>query len=363
MHALFAAEWDYLMEQNPTSASMLGDRRWNDRWPDVSLDAIGKRHEHTRAALARLQTIDRNNLSLADQLNYDLFKREYETDVEEYKYRWYLVPLNQREGIQTTDELTDTLRFETVKDYEDWIARLRIFPTYINQTTQLMREGVRAVMVLPKIVMQRVPAQLDKQIVERPERSPYYKPFTRFPAEISSTEQQRLAQSAREAIASKVIPAFKEFKQFFVSEYLPASYDQVGAWQMPQGQEMYAFFARKYTTTKRTPQEIHETGLAEVKRIRHEMQKVMDKVGFKGTLQDFFKHLRTDPRFYYKNGEELLAAYQAMSKRIDPQLVKVFKTLPRTPYGVVPIPEKIAPDTTTAYYNQPAADGSRAGLY
>ena len=363
LHALFAAEWDYLMEQNPTWASTLGDRRWNDRWPDVSLDAIGKRHKHARETLAGLQAIDRNQLSPADGLNYDLFKREYETDVEEYKYRWYLVPLNQMEGIQTTDQLTELLRFETVKDYEDWISRLRIFPAYMNQTTQLMREGVRASMVQPKVVMQRVPAQLDKQIVERPEDSPFYKPFMRFPAGLSSIEQRRLTQSAKEVIVSNVIPAFKEFKQFFVSEYLPASFDQVGAWQMPQGQEMYAFFARKYTTTKRTPQEIHETGLAEVKRIRDEMQKVMDKVGFKGTLQDFFKFLRTDPRFYYKNGEELLAAYQAMSKRIDPQLVKVFKTLPRTPYGVVPIPEKIAPDTTTAYYNQPAADGSRAGLY
>lgn len=363
LHDLFAAEWDYLMEQNPTWASMLGDRRWNDRWPDVSLDAIGKRHQHARDTLARLQTIDRNQLSPADGLNYDLFKREYDTEVEEYKYRWYLVPLNQMEGIQTTDQLTDLLRFETVKDYEDWIARLRSFPTYIDQTTRLMREGVRASVVLPKVVMGRVPAQLDKQIVERPEASPFYKPLTQFPAAISSTEQQRLAQNAKEAISANVIPAFKGFKQFFVSEYLPACYDQVGAWQMPQGPEMYAFFARKYTTTKRTPQEIHETGLAEVKRIRDEMQKVINQVGFKGTFQDFFKYLRTDPRFYYRTGAELFAAYQAMAKRIDPQLVKVFKTLPRTPYGVVPIPEKIAPDTTTAYYNQPAADGSRAGLY
>ena len=126
---------------------------------------------------------------------------------------------------------------------------------------------------------------------------------------------------------------------------------------------MYAFEARRYTTTAMTPQQIHETGQSEVKRIRAEMEAIKDKVGFKGSLQDFFKHLRTDPKFYYKSGEELLDAYRAMSKRIDPHLVKVFRTIPRMPYGVEPIPMNVAPDTTTAYYQQPAADGSRPGNY
>ena len=363
LHALFADEWEYTMQQNPTFASTLGDRRFNDRWTDLRLEAIEKRHQHNIETLARLQQIERAQLSPADQLNYDLFKKEYETDIEGHKYRWYLVPLNQRGGIQTADELAAQLRFTTLKDYEDWIARLRAFPAYMDQTIALMREGARTKMILPKVIMQRVPAQIDKQIVADPQASPFYKPFKEFPKDIPPAERERLAQAAREAISANVVLAFKRFKDFFVSDYLPATFEQVGAWQMPNGEEMYAFQARRFTTTSMTPREIHEVGLSEVKRIRAEMQSIMNQVGFKGTHQDFFKFLRTDPRFYYKTPEELLEAYRAIAKRIDPELVKVFKTLPRMPYGVIPIPEKIAPDTTTAYYQRPAADGSRPGMY
>jgi uncharacterized protein (DUF885 family) len=351
------------MQQNPTWASRLGDRRWNDRWEDTSLEAIQRRHARALAVLDKLRKFDRRKLHPPDQLNYDLFKKEYETSVEENQFRWYLVPLNQREGIQTADELADALRFETVKDYEDWIARLRAFPHYLDQTAALMREGIRARMLLPKITMQRVPNQIDKQIVDAPEASPFFKPLKSFPDSVPEKDRARLTQAAKDAINSGVIPGYKGFKEFFVKEYLPASFDQVGAWQMRDGDRLYAFFVRKYTTTQLTPKEVHATGLAEVKRISTAMQAVMDKVGFQGTRQEFFTFLRTDPRFYFKSGEELLDAYRALTRRIDPQLVKIFRTLPRTPYGVEPIPDKIAPDTTTAYYREPAADGSRAGTY
>lgn len=363
LHDLFDREWEYQMEQSPTRASQMGDRRWNHRWPDVSLEAIRKRHEHNRATLEQLAAIDRGKLAPQDQLNYDLFKKNYETSIEEYKFQWYLAPLNQRGGIQTENELADSLRFQTVKDYEDWIARLKSFPTYMNQTTALMSEGIKARVLLPRVIMNRLPAQIDRQIVANSNQSLYYKPFKRFPSSIPVNEQERLMREALDAISAGIIPAYVKFKRFFVEEYLRASLDQVGAWQLPQGEEMYAFLVRKYTTTNVTPREVHEKGLSEVRRIREEMQKVMTQVGFKGTLQEFFTFLRTDKRFYYATPEELLVAYEAISKRIDPHLVKVFKTLPRMPYGVEVIPAAIAPDTTTAYYRQPAADGSRAGTY
>ncbi len=363
LQAFFDAEWEYTMEQNPTYASSLGDRRWNDRWDDDSLEAIRKRQAHTKEALARLNRIDRAQLSPADQLNYDLFKKDLELDIESAKFQTFLMPINQRGGIQTADELGDLLRFQSVKDYEDWIARLRAFPVLMDQDMTLMREGAKAHIMWPKIVLGRVPGQIDKQIVQNPEDSPFYKPFKSFPDSIGAAERERLSKSARDAIAAGVIPAFQKLKTYFNGEYLPAAFEQVGIWQVPQGAELYGYLARRYTTTNMTPQEIHEKGLSEVKRIRSEMQAIMDKVGFKGTLQEFFVKLRTDPQFYYKTPEELLEAYRAMSKRIDPNLIKVFKTLPRMPYGVIPIPDKIAPDTTTAYYNSPAADGSRPGLY
>ncbi len=363
LHDLFAREWEYDLQQNPTWASQLGDRRWDDRWSDLSMAAIEERHKHDLAVVAELTKINRSQLSPADQINYDLFKRDYETGIEEYKFRWFLVPLNQRGGIQTQNELADSLRFETVKHYEDWIARLNAFPTYMDQTIALMRAGMAARLLLPQVIMQRVPAQIDKQIVEKADDSLFYKPFKQFPAAIGATEQERLRAAARTAIGKNIVPSYRRFKKFFAEEYLPATYDQVGAWQLPQGDAMYAFFTRKFTTTKVTPREVHEKGLSEVKRIRAAMQEIMKQVGFKGTLQEFFTFLRTDQRFYYKSPEELFVAYQAISKKIDPHLVKVFRKLPRMPYGLEAIPEAVAPDTTTAYYRQPAADGSRAGTY
>jgi uncharacterized protein (DUF885 family) len=363
LHDLFASEWDYWMEQYPTWASRLGDRRWNDRWENRNLDAIDKRQSHNIGVLAKLRAMDRASLSSFDRLNYDLFVRDYEEEVEGHKYRWYLIPLNQRGGVQTADELADALRFETVKDYEDWIARLRSLPTYIEQTIALMREGVKAGMILPKVVLERIPAQIDHQIVADPKASSFYKPFKRFSASISEADRSRLALPAEKAILDSVVPAFRRLKQFFVGEYLPAALDPVGVWKLPQGEALYRFVARRHTTTKMTPEEIHEIGLSEVKRIRAEMQTIIDKVGTKGSFKEFAAFLRSDSQFYYRTPEELLAAYRALSRRIDPLLVKLFKTLPRIPYGVEPVPANIAPDTTTAYYRGPAADGSRAGTY
>jgi uncharacterized protein (DUF885 family) len=363
LRELFASEWDYWMEQYPTWASSLGDRRWNDRWEDLSLDAISKRHTHNIEVLAKLRGMDREALSPPDRLNYDLFLKDYKNEVEEYQYRWYLIPLNQRGGVQTADELADALRFETVKDYEDWLARLRALPARIEQTIALMRQGVNTKMILPKIVLERIPAQIDHQIVSDPKTSPFYKPFTHFPASIPEAKRSRLAQAAENVIATSVVPAFRQLKEFFVKQYLPAGWVQVGIWQLPEGEAMYRFAVRLNTTIDMTPREIHEIGLSEVRRIRAEMQAVIDKLGYKGSFKEFVGFLRSDPQFYYKAPDQLLAAYRALTRRIDPTLVKLFKTLPRMPYGVEPIPQNIAPDTTTAYYRQPAADGSRPGTY
>lgn len=363
LHELFKTEWDCEMEQDPIRASELGDRRWNDRWPDESLEAMRKHHEHKLAVLRRLRAIERNRLSPAEQLNYDLFEKDYQTDADSYRFHWFLIPFNQREGIQLSNELADSLRFETVKDYEDWLARLRAFPAYVDQTVGLLREGVRERMLLPKVILERAAAQIDRQIVNDPEQSPFYQPFKSFPDNFPEADRARLQQAAREAISTGVVPAFGRFKKFFAEEYLPAAPQEVGIWKLPQGGAMYAYFVRKYTTTNMTPAEIHELGLREVERIRNEMQKVMEQTGFKGTRAEFFKYLRTDPRFHFNSPDELLAAYRATAKRVDPNLIKVFKKLPRMPYGVEPILAMVAPDTTTAFYRLPAADGSRAGTY
>lgn len=363
LHALFDAEWDYRMQQSPEQASELGDRRWNDRWSDESLEAYARRHQHDQDVLSRLGKIDRANLTAADQLNYDLFQKSYQLSIEGYRFHTFLIPLNQRGGIQTQDELADSLRFETVKDYEDWIARMKAFPVLMDQTIALMRAGIKERMVHPKVIMERLPAQIDKQIVSDPAQSGFYKPFEHYSREISGSDQQRLSQEARQAIEQQVVPAYKKFKEFFVKEYLPACFDQVGIWQAPHGDELYAFEVRRYTTTNLTPEQVHEIGVKEVARIRTEMDHIMQETGFKGSRDDFFKFLRTDPQFFYKSPDDLFEAYKATAKTVDPNLVKVFRTLPREPYGVEAIPAVAAPDTTAAYYRPGAADGSRAGTY
>jgi uncharacterized protein (DUF885 family) len=363
VHDLFDAEWDYRMQQFPEEASELGDRRWNDRWTDESLEAHALRHQHAKEILNKLAEVDRKKLPANERLNYDLFRRSYELSIEGYKFHRFLIPLNQRGGIQTQDELADSLRFQTLKDYEDWIARLRAFPVLVDQTIALMRQGIADRMVHPKVIMDRLPGQIDKQIVSDPTESGFYKPFKHYAADISAADQQRLTAEARKAIEEQVVPAYKKFKEFFVNEYLPACFEQVGVWQVPHGDDLYAYEIRQYTTTSLTAEQVHEIGLKEVARIRAEMEKIREQTGFKGSREEFFNYLRTDPRFFYKSPDDLFEAYKAMAKSVDPNLVKVFRTLPREPYGVEAIPAVAAPDTTAAYYRPGAADGSRAGTY
>lgn len=363
LKAFFDSEWQWNLEQNPTFASFLGDKRFNDRWGDQSLAAFAGRNRHRLEAREKLKRIDRAGLSARDALNYDLFMRDLDSAIQNYEAGLYLLPINQMGGIQTADEIADLMTFDFVRDYEAWIARLNSFGTYADQTVELLAEGRRRGIIWSRLVLDRVPAQIDKQIVEKPEDSPFFSPFRKVPDSIPGAEKDRLAAAARKAIADNVIPAFRRLREYFINQYLPSAYNDAGIWQMKNGDKIYEFLARDYTTTNLTPKEIHERGLAEVARIRAEMEKIKDRVGFNGTLKEFFEFLRTDPKFFYKTPDELLTAYRSVAKRIDPELVKVFRTLPRAPYGVIPIPEKIAPDTTTAYYNGPAADGSRPGYY
>jgi uncharacterized protein (DUF885 family) len=363
LHALFAAEWDYEMSEFPTRASLLGDHRFDDRWPDASPEAHARRESHTRELLARVRGMDASQLGPEDRLSFDLFVREAELDAEESRFRLWHIALDQREGIQTADEIGDALPFATTHDYDAWIARLRSLPAYVDGTIATLREGTRERIVQPRVVMERVPAQIDKQVVDDATKSPFYVPITKMPASLSSADRARIDRDARAAIETSVVPAYKRLREFFVGEYLPACFPQPGAWQLPHGDDAYAYLVRYHTTTSLTPAEVHDIGLREVARIRAAMLGLVERVGFKGSLADFFAWLRTDPKFFYSDPRALFEAYAATAKRIDPKLVLLFKTLPRTPYGVEAIPAAVAPDTTTAYYRQPSADGTRAGTF
>jgi uncharacterized protein (DUF885 family) len=363
LHALFDAEWERGLRENPLDAVYYGDFRFNDRLPDLSPEAIAASKAADRAALSALRAIDRAVLSAADQLNYDVFEWQLAQTIASHRFRPELIPLNQRGGIQTFDELLELLPLNTVQDYEQWLTRLAAFGTYMDQTIALMQAGIEAGIVPPKVVMQRVSAQIASQAVAEPEQSRFWRAFATMPESIPSAERERLSQRGHEVIARVILPAYRRFQSFFEHTYLPANRDDIAATSLPDGQALYAQLANYFTTTDLSPDRIHEIGLAEVARIRAEMEVIRAEVGFDGDLQAFFHHLRTDPQFFHPTPEALLTAYQAMAKRIDPELVKVFRTIPRMPYGVRAIPDNIAPDTTTAYYQPAAADGSRAGFH
>ena len=363
LHALFESEWERAMRENPTWASTLGDLRYNDRWDDLSLDAIEASHAADREVLAKLDAIPVEELAPDDRIHYQLFRRKYELRVAGHRFQWYLVPLNQRGGIQTAGDLADSLSYDRVRDYEDWLARMRSFPESMEQTISLMRKGAEQGIAHSRIVMQRVPAQIEKQITEDPQSHLFFKPFHSFPGTIAGEDRERLAAEAERLVREVIVPEYRKFKTFFDEEYLPACHPEVGVWQVPQGDSLYVHRCREFTTTELTPDEIHEIGLGEVARIRKEMEAIVAEVGWEGTFAEFLEHLRSDPQYYFEDANELLEAYRAVCKQVDPQLVKLFRTLPRMPYGVEPIPDHIAPDTTTAYYRPPSADGSRAGTY
>jgi prolyl oligopeptidase len=363
LHALIDEAWEREMRESPTWASALGDRRFHREWPDRSFEALERSHQANVELLHALDAIHADELSPADRINCQLFRRDYEVRVEGYQYRWYLVSLNQREGIQDEGSLADSLTFQGVEDYEDWLARMRAFPLYMDQTIALMREGAAHGVIHPRVVMERVPSQIAKQIVDDPTEQLFYKPFRNMPASIPFEDQERLRAEAVAAVNEHIVPAYQRFAAFFDEVYLPACHAEVGVWQVPRGDELYAFRCREFTTLNLTPDEIHEIGLNEVARIRAEMEDVIEQTGFEGSFVEFLDFLRNDPQFYCDDPNDLMLEYLAVCKRIDPQLVRLFRTLPRIPYGLEAIPDHIAPDTTAAYYRPPSADGSRAGTY
>ena len=347
LNQLFAAEWE----------------RFNDRWTDYSVAAIAKREGEDRSALGKLQSIDRKLLAPSDQLNYDTFQWQLERNIERQKFHEYLQPVSHQGGVQTADGLAELLPFASTKDYRDWLKRMDAVPKVVEQSIALMRAGVDAGNVPPKVLMQRVPAQISAQIVDDPTKSPFYRPFLKFSSAIPASDRPALQAEAQRIIRERMVPAYRQLATYFNDEYLPKARDSIAAADLPNGKAYYDFLARYYTTTDMTAAQIHAIGLKEVARIRAEMEAVKDAAGFKGSMAEFFTYLRSDPKFFETSPEALLTHYRALAKRIDPELVKVFKTIPRQPYGVRPIPDNIAADTTTAYYQQGASDGSRPGYY
>jgi uncharacterized protein (DUF885 family) len=361
---LFDESWQFALAEDPLFATQAGENRYNDRLPRETLADQARRVAADRKFLERLEAIPRSELTRADQINYDIFRRLKRDTIAEYEFQAHLTPITNRSGFHVSfPELAQEVPLATTRDYENYLARLRAFKQYADDHVELMREGIKHGFTLPSIVMVDIDKVLSAQVVDDPTKSLLYKPFTGFPRAVGPKDQQRLASDAHSAITQSVVPGFRTLLEFMTREYVPACREQVGASALPRGRDFYRHRVRRFTTLDVEPQEVHDTGLAEVNRIKAEMQGVIKRVGFKGDFQAFVQFLRTDPQFYVDTPERLLEETSLVLKRMDGELPKLFGKLPRVPYGIREIPEFVAPRTTTAYYMPPSGDGSRAGFY
>ncbi len=364
LHQLFAQRWDYTMREYPEFATSVGYPGQNARWTDYSLEAIARRKRELNDPLSTLRTIDRAKLSPSDQLNYDLFRRNLTDAVEESRFPGELMAINQLDGVQQDVPSTIAkMPAGTVRDYEDILARLRAVPVLVNQTTVLLQRGLASGITPPRITLRDVPSQAQDLVVDDPLSSPLLTPFTHFPAGVPAADRERLRAAAIAAYRDSVAPAFRRLSAFLRDRYVPGARTTTGIRDLPNGIAWYQVRARASTTTDLTTEQIHAIGLAEVKRIRAAMDSVIAASGFKGTFPEFVQFLRTDPRFYWTTADDLIRASRELMKRIDPELTRLFGTLPRLPYGVSPIPSYSERSQTTAYYQPGSPLSHRAGTY
>lgn len=364
LQKLFDDDWEFHLQENPVFATSYGDRRYNDRLRDVSMAASERRRAKTVEFLTRLEEIDREALPPDQEVNYDIYKRLRETGLREFEFRTYLMPITNRWGFHVEfPELPNNVPLKTVEDYENYIGRLESFLDYTNRHIDLMREGIDKGYVLPRVVLQGIEGSIEPHIVDDPAQSLLYKPFENFPDEIGPADQQRLIEKGRAAITDSVVPAYRMFLRFMVDEYVPGARTEIAASSLPNGRAFYEHRARMYTTLDLTPQQIHDLGRDEVARIRKEMDQIITEVEFEGDFEGFINFLRTDDRFYVDTPDDLMMSVAFVLKKMDGELPNLFGTLPRMPYGIKPVPDYVAPKTTTAYYSRPAGDGTKAGFY
>jgi len=363
-HELLSEQWEKGIVRNPEWASSLGDNRFNDKLNDTSYETILKRQGETRELQETVKKIDRSKLSEDDQLNYDLYLQGIEKQIEGFQFLSYLIPIDQMGGIQIGFAgISNYMPFNNVKDYENYLARMRAFPIKLDQTINLMKRGVKEGWVPPKIILVSVPDQIKAQFEKMIEESPLFKPFKDFPESIPSEEQTRLIDEMLSVLTEYVYPAYETLYSYFIESYLPSCGESIACKDFPNGDVYYKYQIKSYTTTNLTAEEIHQIGLGEVDRIRAEMKKVINMTEFNGSFDEFLTFLRSDSQFYFTSEDELLNEYRMICKKADAELPKFFGLLPRLPYGVKPIPDYQAPASPTAYYYSGSQEAGRAGFF
>ena len=364
LHRLFDGQWEYVKLDAPEFSTRKGYPGQNDRWTDFSLEAIQHRKNLLKPVSKAINSIDRSRLSKDDQLNHDIWIRNIALSQEGQRFNALYMPMTQMGGIHTwSPALIAMMPTRTATDYENITARLEGMSTMVDQQITLMREGLKRGLTPPKVPLRTLPSQVEKQITDDPLKSALMRPFTRIPKSFSDEDKERILKRGIEAYEKYAKPSYELLHTFLKDDYVPNCRETIGQSALPDGKAWYAYMVRRITTTDLTPQQIHEIGLSEVKRIRGEMEKIKKQTGFEGDLQEFFEFLRTDKQFFYDTPAQLLAGYRDICKRADPELIRLFRKLPRQPYGIKPVPSYSEQSVTTAYYQPGSINAGRPGYF
>ncbi|MGH8166940.1 MAG: DUF885 domain-containing protein, partial [Woeseiaceae bacterium] len=362
---MFDDEWKAELERDPLFASSMGVTDYNHLLPVDSPENYRRFLEEDLAFLDRLRAMERAALSEDDRLNYDLFDFIVRSRTTLAPYKPYLIPILSDGGFHMrVQRMYEAMPFTTVRDYENYLSRLNKLEPYFDQNIANMREGLRTGMSQPKAILDGMEPSIAGPIVDNANESIFFTPFDSIPAHFSAEDRDRLQAAGIAAIENTVVPAYQRFLDFFRNEYKPGARDELGAATLPDGDAYYAELVKYFTTMDdATPESIHSLGLNEVARIRAEMDAIIRQVEFDGGFAEFIEFLRTDPRFYADEPRDLLKEASFIAKKIDGQMPAFFRTLPRLPYGVMAVPDDIAPNYTTGRYWGAPIGGRRGGYY
>jgi uncharacterized protein (DUF885 family) len=364
LHALFDKTWETGLKESPMFATHVGRHEYDDRLGSVTMADLQRRNADDKAVLAELAAIDRSKLPAEEMVNYDIFKEQIENGLAGFELGDYQMPFNADSGFHSGfSRLPQDVPLATTKDYENYISRLNQWPRLMREEIALMRIGISRGMTVARATLDGYDSTIIAHVVDDPEKSVFWKPFAKFPSTVPEADRDRLRAAGRKAVMEGAVTGYREFLDFFRNEYLPHARTTLGASELPNGRAYYKQQIREYTTLDLTPEQIHKIGLSEVERISGEMNTVMKDVGFKGDFPAFLVFLRSDPRFYAKTPEELLMRASRIAKRIDGKLPSLFKTLPRLPYTVEPVPADIAPKYTSGRYVGAPEGSTQPGIY
>ncbi|GIU50700.1 hypothetical protein TUM4438_37650 [Shewanella sairae] len=344
------AAWQISLDASPSFAYSMGDASKAGQLQDLSSQALAALDQRRQVLLAQIKQIDRSSLNKNDKINAQILQDQVQNQVDQYRYNDHYMPLSAESGFHAYIASISKGRFNKVEDYQNYIKQLQALPNYFKQQTYWLKQGIAAGITPSKVTLQGFETSISAFIVPV-EDSGYFAPFTEYPSHFTDAEKAQLTQQGRELVANTVLPTYQAFLEFMTTEYIPNTRESIASYDLPDGEAFYENRVRYYTTLDMTSDEVHQLGLQEVKRIRAEMQQIIEQVGFAGSFAEFLHFLRTDPQFYPKTAEELLKEAAYIAKKADAMLPKYFGKLPRQPYGIEPVPAEIAPKYTTGRYS------------